>query len=1582
MSANSHHESPGDFSAKRKKIIASARKTLPDNQKKTAGELANKVFAGAPIEDLESQSAKSLAHILQAARAAVHDGGTILKLESHDDEQALLTVSMSNRPFILDSILADLAEANCTIHLVVHPLLKMDNGGLRSLVLIVLHGMSANAKKVLKAKIKRTMDQVRVVTDDWQPMLARLGTVVAELRTSPPPIPAEQIAEAVQFIEWLSHDNFTLMGLREYAWKGNKKSGTLEPVKGSALGMLRDPDLTIMTRGNQPVVLTPEIRDFLNSADPLIITKANVRSTVHRRTHLDYIGVKRYDAKGGLAGELRIIGLFTSTAYTKSVMTIPLLRHKAHSVLERFKADPTGHSGKALINILETWPRDEMFQVDAETLARFSGVALQLEERPRVRVLARVDRFDRFVSAIVYVPRERYDSDVRQRIGNRIAELYHGRISAWFPQFLENGMTRVQYILGRDSGKTPSISELELEEEVRSIIRTWQDRFQEVADDDRIVQVSFPTDYQDNFTAEEAYVDARLFSPLETSSQVAVDFYDPMRKTEHENATALKLFHLNTAVPLSIRVPMLENMGFHVIEESTFEVLRGDGETIYIHDMFLDSEFGAGADTQEMDDALTECLEAVWNGLADNDNFNMLVLAASLDWRQVTIFRAFARYLRQIQSGFTVESMAVTLSRYPEVTRSLAELFDVRFNPKTMARDDKAGTIAQSIISALEEIQSSDDDRIIRNFLSLTQATLRTNYYQPRLNLAQGGAKVEIEGAPQPVLALKIDPSAVPIMPQPVPHREIFVSSPRVEGLHLRFGPVARGGLRWSDRAQDYRTEVLGLVKTQQVKNAVIVPVGSKGGFVPKKLPDRSNRDAWFEEGRDSYKIYISSMLSLTDNIVDGRVVAPDKTVRHDGDDPYFVVAADKGTATFSDTANGISQAYDFWLDDAFASGGSAGYDHKKMGITARGAWEAVKRHFREIDRDIQSEPFTAAGVGDMSGDVFGNGMLLSKHTLLIAAFDHRDIFIDPNPDAAKSFKERKRLFKLSRSSWNDYNSKLISKGGGVFSRAAKSITLTKPAADALGAEPGTYTPQDVMSIILRAPIDLLWFGGIGTYVRASHESDADAGDRGNDAIRVTADDVRAKAIGEGANLGFTQQGRIAFNKAGGRSNSDAIDNSAGVNSSDVEVNIKIALASAMKSKKLSRSKRDTLLESMTEEVAELVLRNNYLQTLSISLTERRGMEDLAHQQQMMQQLERRNLLDRDVEDLPDDAQIAEQMQAEQPLTRAEIGVLLAYAKIVALDDLVATDVPDDDYLERELVRYFPEKMRDKYAKEIETHQLRREIIGTVLANSMINRGGATFVSRVQNRTGAKLETVARAYVAVRDAFDMQAINEQIDRLDTKIAGDLQLELYQIIQERVIEQTVWFVRYGDFSRGIGAVVKAYGDAVSKLMPKLESLVPEFLKVRIKTDAERFSDAGVPDNLALTLARLPIAGLIPDIQLASSRTGKPLEKAAEVFFTITEVFRIGRIVQAARNIEADDYYDALALDRALQSLHSGRRDIVTDVLAHKGTADQWLEKRSEAVERTRDQMKDIVEHDHATVSRLTVAANVLADLARG
>ncbi len=1560
------------------KLIDQAVASLPKRRQNAVAAKAHSVLGDVPLEDLQAHDVAVLGQALDVAEAALaKPGARTLSVDTIEHDLTLVCLTMGNRPFVVDSVLQCLTKHDSEIRLVAHPLIDDSKRSMVSLMLVVMEAMDDKERRQVKKNLRHVLNQVRLVTDDWRRMLSSIGERTIALRTSPPPVPADELAEAVQFLDWLCDHNFTLMGLREYKYEGTREAGELKPVAGSALGILRNDDLAVMQRDGEPVVNTPEIRDFLFGPNPLFITKADLRSKVHRDANLDYIGIKRYTPDGRLEGEMRVVGLFTSTAYTKSVKKIPMLRHKVDAVMRPFKLDEADHTSKALVNVLETWPRDEVFQINTDQLREFANTVIKLEERPRVLALARTDKFDRFVSVLVYIPRDRYDSDVRQRVGAYLERAFHGTLLDFSPQFFESGLTRVHFIIGRSGQAVESVSSDELNGAVRALVQNWQDKLL-VAGGKSAAQHTYSIGYRENVEPEQAIADAAQFEMLRDETDLEVDYYDAHDFSEGQ--IGLRIFHLNSAVPLSQRVPLLENLGFEVIEESTYDITRADGAQVFAHDMKLRTASGVAPNLERIEPILRAAIIAVWHQQTDDDQFNALVLTCKVDWRVATVFRAYARYLRQIRSRFSVESMAETLVRYPQIATDLAVYFDLRFNPAlkdTQADEEK---LSQEIVAALDEIKSSDDDRILRNFHNLIGATLRTNFFAQMPDLEDKSV------APDPVLAFKIDPGAVNIMPQPVPYREIFVSSPRVEGLHLRFGPVARGGLRWSDRAQDYRTEVLGLVKAQQVKNAVIVPVGSKGGFVPKQLPSRNNREAWFNEGRTAYQIFISSLLSLTDNLIDGKVVHPKDVVCHDGEDPYFVVAADKGTSTFSDTANAISQARDFWLDDAFASGGSAGYDHKKMGITARGAWEAVKRHFREMQRDnrswdIQSQPFTAAGVGDMSGDVFGNGMLLSKQTRLIAAFDHRDIFIDPDPDPARSYAERKRLFKADRSSWQDYDRKCLSKGGGIWPRDSKRITLPSAAARSIGLSAGTFTPQEVMTAILTAEVDLMWFGGIGTYIRATHESDGDVGDRANDSIRVTARQLRCKVIGEGANLGVTQPGRIEFNQRGGRCNSDAIDNSAGVNSSDVEVNIKIALAAGMKTGGLTRRRRNLLLESMTDTVADLVLRNNYLQTLAISLTERKGMEDLSYQQRLMQQLEARGRLDRHVEDLPDDMVLAERQASGNALTRAELGVLLAYAKIVALDDLVDSDVPDDPYFEDLLTDYFPPKMQKPFGKEIAGHRLRREIIATGLANSMINRGGPTLLARVNDRTGASVATMARAYAAARAAFNLRELHDEIDKLDAKISGDLQLELYATVQERVVSQTVWFVRYGDFSEGVAPIAERYGKAVKTLSAKLEDIVPDFLRTRIEADTKRYRAAGVPAGLAKTMGGLPIAGLIPDIALASEKSGKPLLKVAQVFFDLTRLLRVGRLVHIGRGLETTDYYDGLAVDRALQSAHQSRRNLVVESLVHKGGFEAWKSQRMDDLTLARTQLGQIIDSDTPSVSRLTVAATVLADIPR-
>jgi glutamate dehydrogenase len=1440
----------------------------------------------------------------------------------------------------------------------------------------------ARRQDIVKA-LTQVLGDVRVCVQDWRSMVARVNEVIADLKHSPPPLPVDEVAEAVQFLEWLAADNFTFLGFRHYVFPDRERN--LEPQFESGLGILRSPEVRVLRRGNELVSITPEIMEFLNEPRVLIITKANVRSRIHRRVHMDYIGVKHFDIAGNLVGEYRFVGLFTSTAYTRSTRSIPYVRRKVGAVVKRAGFDPDGHSGKALANVLETYPRDELFQIDEDTLYRDALMIMQLEERPRIRVLARRDRFDRFVSVLVFVPRERYGSGIRVQIGNFLAETYKGRVSAFYPFFPEGPLVRVHFIIARYQGETPNPDRASLEHAVASIVRTWVDALQEalqlVHDPVRAQSLfaryrnAFSVGYQEAYPPAAAVGDIRVIENLSDLRPLAVDFY--RSAGDPESSARLKVWSHVEPISLSERVPVLENMGLRVVNERTYRIEppTGDEAGVYLHDLRVEHAAGRTIDLDGLAQRLEACFLVVMRGRAENDGYNALVLEAGLPWRDVALIRTISRFLRQVQVPYSQDYMWATLRKHATIAAEIVALFHARFDPRLDPalgqRSEREAAIRARIETALERVDSLDEDRILRRFVNAVAAALRTNFYQ-----------IDDNGQPKAAIAVKFESRSIEGMPAPRPLYEIFVYSPRVEGVHLRFGRVARGGLRWSDRPQDFRTEVLGLVKAQQVKNAVIVPVGSKGGFVPKQLP-AGPREAVQTEGVAAYTVFVSSLLDITDNIGAEGVVPPANVVRHDGDDPYLVVAADKGTATFSDIANGISAQYRFWLGDAFASGGSAGYDHKKMGITARGAWEAVKRHFRELDLDIMATPFTVAGVGDMSGDVFGNGMLLADTIRLVAAFDHRDVFIDPSPDPAASFLERKRLFALPRSSWQDYNKDLISKGGGVFPRTAKEIQLS-PEAMALLDLPQKVTPQQVMRAILKAPVDLLWFGGIGTYVRASHETDEMVGDRANDAIRVTAADLQCRVIGEGANLGMTQRGRIEAAVRGIRLNTDAIDNSAGVNTSDVEVNIKIALSAPVREGALSAEARLQLLADMTDEVGALVLRNNYLQTLALSLAERRALEDLGFQQRLMQTLELRGELDRAVEFLPDDMEIAERLRRGSGLTRPELAVLLAYAKLALYAELLDSTVPDDPYLGRELDRYFPKPVTERFPDAVQAHRLRREIIATQLANSMINRGGPSLVVRIADQTGAATVGIAAAFAGVRDSFAMTALNGAIDALDAKVSGRLQLQLYAAVQDVLLDRIVWFLRNVDLTQGLAGVVEHYRAGIDTMAAALATVLPPEAAAARDAQVAELTSVGVPDELALRMANLPMLAAAPDVVLVADRTGKAVAEVAATYFAAGAFFKLDRIVTAARGINVTDYFDRLALDRALDSIGAAERRLAAEMVAngHAGAAavEAWVAARRSEVERIRSAVDEIA-GSGLTLSKLSVAASLLGDLVR-
>ena len=1572
------------------------------------------LYRGAPPDDITRYAPESLAalsRLVFEATAARKPGTSLLRLAEFraqaDDyvrNELILIAVNDDMPFLFDSLVGEANEQGARIMALFHPVMTAtrDGEGVRgqsgatfreSVIVLVLDPIfgEERAQELLAAALT-TFDSVRLAVRDWRKMLTHLKETIAALREHPPHVSREELNESVAFLEWLSDNHFTFLGARDYAFI-ETNGGKLEPITESGLGVLADPEARVIRRGEDRATLTPAVREFLTQPSPLIITKSNERSRIHRRVHMDYIGVKMFDAKGKLIGERRFVGLFTSGAYSRRPSDIPLLRLKVRHVRERAGLASDSHDGKALAHILDSYPRDDLFQVSEDELFHIALGILRLGERPKVRVFLRFDRFDRFVSALVYVPRDRYDTRVRENIHAILAEAFNGRMSAAHPSLDDTMLARVHYIIGRNEGPRPIVDVAALEGDIRDAIRTWEDGFSDAlmaahgeAEGLRLFYrhaAAFPARYRDAFTPEEAVRDLEELEALsarETGPKIEARAYRSTRDTH--SALRLKLYMLGGMLPLSASLPVFENLGLRVIAEDSYPVSlqasdgwHGDGAVL---DFLMERSDEGPADLADIKDRLQDAFHAIMAGLAESDGYNRLVIGAGLAWRDVTILRMCAKCLRQAGFSFSQDYVEQALARNPDIASMLVELFHTLHDPQLGGeRATRAIDLRARIDAALNDVPSLDDDRIIRRLRNVIECVLRTNFFQ--------------DNGTKPYISIKLDSKKLDDLPAPHPLVEIFVYSPLVEGVHLRFGRVARGGIRWSDRREDFRTEILGLVKAQQVKNAVIVPVGSKGGFYPKQLPAGGSREEIQQAGIAAYKMFINALLDLTDNIhPDGSIVPPQHIVRLDGDDPYLVVAADKGTATFSDIANAIAIARGFWLGDAFASGGSHGYDHKKMGITARGAWEAVKRHFREMGRDIQSEPFTVIGVGDMSGDVFGNGMLLSRHTRLIAAFDHRHIFVDPDPDAEKSFAERKRIFDLPRSSWDDYNRALISKGGGVFARTAKEITLTPEMKALTGLAKEKVSPAELIKALLKSDTDLLWFGGIGTFIKSESQSNLDVGDRANDAVRINGSEVRAKVIGEGANLGVTQLGRIEYARSGGRINTDAIDNSAGVDTSDHEVNLKILFSGPLRRGELSEDARDQLLAEMTDDVAAHVLRDNYDQTLALSVAQLRGPKDLDAHGRFMRDLERRGKLDRAVEFLPSDEELRRRALANAGLTRPELAVLLAYAKLDLDSEIVASELPDDPYFMPELAGYFPRAAAEKFRSELENHRLRREIISTVLANRIVNLAGPAFIQRMKEVSSAPAPLVARAFGLADGAFGLSALKLRINALDSKVPAEVQTGMYEDIAELLRRLGLWFLVNVPASAGLNDTIARYRAAVEALRGTFASLVSPYDAHVTETRITEFEKAGAPKDLAEDVAVLPLLGAAPEIAKLAHDSGLDIDLVAGAYFAIGNVVGLDRLRGLASRIAATEHWDRLAIRRIADDLFAGQRALAGQVLQKfvgTGTrADgaeavlKWAVAHADMLSRTRDFLSELERTGDLSIAKLTLANSQIHELA--
>ena len=1587
------------------RIIASKPKSKSLKSRKQIDHFLRRYVVDVPDEDIEGKPPAIL------ARAAIShlDFGVVRKkgqpvlrifnpTEKKDGYDSLYTIiEMVNddMPFLVDSVSAAISRQGLAIHVTVHPVVRVrrDARGRMQDVLLTTDGglnesfIRFNIDKetdqqvlnVLEHEIYKVLADVRVAVADWAKMRGRMYEAITALKNSPTDNDTALRNETEELLKWMADDHFTFLGYREYRLQNRKEKVYLRPVDGSGLGILRSDE-----RGSRAVELTKEMRRYTRSKEWLIITKANSRATVHRQSYLDYVGIKIYDDDGNAVGEKRFLGLFTSIAYSESPRNIPLLRLKIQRVIERSHIDPSGHRGKSLLHILDSFPRDELFQSSIQDLVRTTGGILNLQDRQRVRFFLRRDTFRRFYSCIVYIPREKYSTVIRRSVENILIDAFGGTSVDSSVQISDSPLARVHLIVRTAPGERPRISIREIEQEIADAVVSWRDKLRTELTKKFDAEIGlslfrkygeiFPAAYEEDIAPDIACLDVKRIDRMVDEDRTrSFLFYQPAGS--EYRYLRFKTFQHGHPLYLSTALPILEDMGTDVHSERPYRlIIKGVGD-FWIQDFVLHYEGASDLEIETVAARFQDCFRHVLGGKAENDGFNRLVLAAGLDWRQTALIRCYAKYLTQLGIPFSQNYMEDVLAAHADVARNLVAQFELQFDPsiKKQKREKELLPLQKTIARSVARARNLDEDRILSAFSGAVSASLRTNYYQ-----------TDESGDNKPYISIKLDSEQLPEVPLPRPKFEIFVYSPNVEGVHLRGGEIARGGIRWSDRREDFRTEVLGLMKAQVVKNTVIVPTGAKGGFVPKRLPD-GDREAIMTEVVSCYKTFISGLLDLTDNVVDRKIVTPRQVVCRDADDPYLVVAADKGTATFSDIANELSAKYNFWLDDAFASGGSAGYDHKKMGITARGAWEAVRRHFREQGVNVQTDPFTVVGIGDMSGDVFGNGMLLSKKIKLVAAFNHEYIVIDPDPDMAGSFRERKRLFRLSRSKWSDYGDTLISKGGGIFSRQAKNIKLSVEARNLLDTEETTVRPNELIRLILKMDVDLLWNGGIGTYVKASTESHADVGDKSNDFVRVNANELRCKVIGEGGNLGLTQRARIEYSLNGGLVNTDFIDNSAGVDSSDREVNIKILLGAAEQSKNLTRKKRDILLAEMTDDVAKLVLRNNYLQTQAISMMAARASERFDETARLIANLERTGLLDRDLEFLPDEAEIDERRQNNQTFTRPEFAVVLSYAKIDLYDGLIDSKQGLEDFLTTDPQRYFPAVLRRRYIDLIPDHRLSPQILATLIANNIVNRMGPAFVKRVQQDTNASCVTVARAYVVAREICQAGELLTTIESLDNQIPAAIQQTMMFEVSRILRHACYWLIeKYGD-NLEIESTVRLFKPGMTMIYARAMSIFTGSTKETRKRAADEYIRQGVPKKLASNMAAIYLTRSMLDITDLTNIYKKDVVETAKLYADLSDRLNIAWIYRGIEALEVEGRWQAMARSNLRDEIYRERRELTSIFLRRRGptipkdAVDNWLEQHSTAVLNFKTTLEDMTQRHEIDFATLSVAQQELRKL---
>jgi len=1582
----------------------------------SADRLVGEFYRAVPPSDIHDWSAGQLAGILASAweLAQTRERGkpAIRIFNPHEvsdgwvDPHTAVQIINDDMPFIVDSVSAAVTRAGFDIETVMHPILMISDDGdprTESWVHIGLaEHLDKSEREDLTHRLSEVLSDVRSAVADWPAMTAEVAAIASDIKDRRiPSVPSEEVAEAAELLEWLAHDNFTLLGYREYRVQEGPSGTEIISLPKTGLGVLRSQVATRKPLSSLPPTVAAKALD----PKVLVLAKANRRSTVHRPSYLDYIGVKQFDADGRVVGEKRIVGLLAASTYAGSATTIPVARNTVRKALELSGFPPTSHSARDLLQFAETYPRDELLQITPQELLKVAQEVQAIGERRQTRVFLRNDAYNRFVSALVYLPRDRYTTEVRTKLTHIMQEAFHAQSVEFVARVSESVLARLHFVIRMAHDQPiPQVSEAELAAVLAAATRTWDDDFALAMTAEhgprrshelvKTIGARVPESYKEDIPPTSAVFDLLRLEGL-AASHARVGQHPGLARGRSEFATRssvylhqaslheprnrrFSLFRTGQPVELFAIVPVFASLGAQVLEERPYEFAEEGTEPMWIYDVALRLPDDS-VESEGFEQRFCEAYTAIAGGMADSDPLNQLVTTSALTWKQVSWLRAWIRYARQLGSPFSLAYFERVATANPRIAADLVELFEARFDPQRNPLDstDQIDKLEESITEQIDAVTSLDADRMLRQLLGTVKATLRTNAFQ-----------VDMDGLDRPTTTIKVDPRQIPGVPSPVPTFEIWVSSPRITGVHLRFGAVARGGLRWSDRPEDMRTEILGLVKAQAVKNAVIVPVGAKGGFYVRRPVDPSDRVAWMEQGISCYREFINALLDVTDNLVDGQAVPPRRTVRWDEDDPYLVVAADKGTAAFSDIANEISLAHGFWLGDAFASGGSNGYDHKVMGITAKGAWESVKRHFRERGVDVSATPFTVAGIGDMSGDVFGNGMLCSDQIKLVAAFDHRDIFLDPDPDVAASFAERQRIFDLARSSWADYNPELISKGGGVFSRKLKSIPLSDDIKAVLGipASVRSLTPGELVTAILESPVDLLWNGGIGTYVKASNESDLEVGDKANDAVRVNGRDLRCAVIGEGGNLGLTQRGRIEAARAGVALNTDAIDNSAGVDCSDHEVNIKILLDAVVARGDLTEGDRNSLLHEMTDEVAAHVLEDNYRQNAVLGRARAQALILLPVHRRLIDSLEKRGLLDRGLEVIPTDAEMEQLESQGLGLSCPELCVLLSYVKIALTQDLVDSPLADESWFTRALEDYFPVELQQRYPEVLANHQLRRQIIATCVANEMVDSGGISYVHRAIEETGATRVEIARAFTVSREVFGLDDLWHRISALDGQIPTAVQ-DLMMLEVRRLLDRsTRWVLSQRGGTVDVAGEVERFGGTVASLADGLSRLLVGSERSRLVEKAENYIEMGAPKDLAYEVSGALDQFSLLDIHDIAARYDADPVNAAEVYFAVSEHYGIDALLERISTLERGDRWSNLARASLRSDLYSVLAGLTSKVLRSTSAEDvaesrvaAWEERNSEGQQRARATIAEIESAAHFDLATLSVAVRTLRTL---